>query len=74
MAGITLEIAERKLEMWLEAEDAVATGQSYTIGSRSLTRASLAEIRNQIDYWQTKVNSLKSGGGIRLTRPWVRDL
>lgn len=74
MAGITLEIAERKLEMWLNAEDAVATGQSYTIGTRSLTRASLAEIRKQIDYWSSKVNELKAGGGIRLARPWVRDL
>ena len=32
MAGITLETAQKHLDVWLEAEMTVATGQSYTIG------------------------------------------
>lgn len=42
-------IQNRRLEMYLEAERAVLSGQSYTIGNRTLTRASLAEIRKAID-------------------------
>ena len=63
MPVITLEIAQKHLQAWLEAEYAVAVaGQSYTIGSRSLTRANLAEIRDAITFWQAKVNELDSGG------------
>lgn len=54
MTGITLEIAEKHLDAWLEAELAVTTNQSYTIGSRTLTRANLSKIRKQIEYWQEK--------------------
>ena len=50
MSAITLEIAKEHLDIWLEAEKAVALGQSYTIGSRSLTRANLSEIRKSIQY------------------------
>ena len=55
---ITCEIAEQKLVMWLEAEEAVATGQSYTIGRRSLTRVNLAEIRKSIEYWEGRLEAL----------------
>lgn len=62
MAGITLEQAEAKLATWMEAEDAVASGQSYTIKDRSLSRADLSVIRETIDYWNTKVQMLSRGG------------
>jgi len=78
MAGITLETAQRHLDTWLEAELAVATGQSYTIGSRTLTRANLTEIRNAIDYWNKKAvaleNAKKAGGRNRVRRVVPRDL
>jgi hypothetical protein len=60
MAGITLEIAEKHLQTWLEAEEAVSTGQGYTIGSRTLTRANLTEIGNRIKYWDNIVKNLES--------------
>jgi len=67
MAGITLAQAEAQLSAWLDASTAVAQGQSYTIGARSLTRADAKEIREQIDYWENKVQKLSSGsGGIRV--------
>lgn len=76
--GITAEIAEKHLNEWLEAELAVCTGQSYTIGSRVLTRANLTEIRNAITYWQgwlSKLeNTAKSGGRNRIRRIVPRDL
>lgn len=77
MAGITLAQAEAKLQMWLDAMDAVATGgQSYTIntggGSRQMTRANLAEIQNQVEYWDRTVKRL-SRGGLRVRGVVPRD-
>lgn len=61
MAGITLEIAQARLTMWLAAEEAVAVrGQRYEVGDRSLTRADLAEIRKSISYWQEQVDKLNA--------------
>ncbi len=78
MAGITLETAKRHLDAWLEAELACTTNQSYTIGSRTLTRADLAEIRNTIKYWAGLVDKLeaaqKHGGRNRTMRIMPRDL
>ena len=45
MAVFSKKLCEQKLNTWLEAEESVATGQSYQIGTRMLTRASLKEIR-----------------------------
>jgi len=42
-------INNERLRQYLEAERAVLSGQSYTIGNRTLTRANLATIRNAID-------------------------
>lgn len=42
-------IQNARLKRYLEAEEAVLMGQSYTIGNRVLTRANLATIRNAID-------------------------
>jgi hypothetical protein len=62
MAGITLTQAEAQLAAWLEASTAVASGQSYTIGGRSLTRANAAYILQQIEFWDAKVQQLNRGG------------
>lgn len=78
MAGITLETAQRHLDAWLEADEAVTTGQSYTIGSRTLTRANATEITNKIKYWSDKVaqleNIAKNGGRNKVRRVVPRDL
>lgn len=67
MAGLTLSDAEAQLALYLTAEQKVLTGQEYTIGSRRLKRADLAEIRNGISYWQAKVQQFSNGGpGIRV--------
>jgi hypothetical protein len=65
MAGITLAQAEAKLTAYLAAEDAVLTGQAYTIGGRSMTRADLAQIRAGIAAWEQRVIRLTGQGGIR---------
>lgn len=50
-------VQNERLKMYLEAERAVLTGQSYTIGNRTLTRANLSTIRAAID-------SLIAGGAV----------
>ena len=78
MAGVTLEIAKKHLDAWLSAELEVTTHQSYTIGSRSLTKANLSEIRKQIQFWENEVarleNISKRGGRNRVFRAVPRDL
>lgn len=76
MPWITIEEAKANLNMWLEAEKAVATGQSYKIGSRSLTRASLSDITKRIAYWQNVIDQLEAGRGrgARVLRAVPRDL
>jgi len=64
MAGLDLATAQAHLDQWIAADLAVATGQSYTIGGRSLTRANAAEIRRNIDYWNRWVQRLSKGGGM----------
>lgn len=76
--GISLEVAKKHLDAWLTAELEVTTHQSYTIGSRSLTKANLSEIRKQIEYWSDQVarleNIVKRGGRNRVYRAVPRDL
>lgn len=78
MAGITKQVAQEHLDVWLEAEAAIATGQSYQIGSRTLTRANLDEVRKTITFWNNKVVAAENAeGGKGRNRGYhivVRDL
>lgn len=66
MAGIDLSTAQSHLNTWLAAETAVARGQSFSFGDRSLSRANLGEIRSQIELWDRKVNELTQGSRVRV--------
>lgn len=62
--AITLAEATAHLATWVAADTAVAKGQSYTIGDRTLTRAHVSEIRNQIQYWskiESKLQRIANG-------------
>lgn len=61
MAGISLTDAQAQLDLWMAANTAVASGQEYSIGSRSLKRTDAAEIREQIQFWDAKVKELSRG-------------
>ncbi len=65
---ITLEIAEKRLNEWLDAEAALNHVGSYQIGERTLTYRNLKEVRESIDYWQSKVNSIRRGGSFKISR------
>lgn len=76
MAVWTLAEARAHLAAWLAADTAVASGQSYQIGSRSLTRADVARIAERIAFWRGEVERLESnrGAGMRIMRAVPRDL
>lgn len=61
--GYTLSEAKKELELWKEAKRAAATGKSYQIGSRMLTRYSLAEINREIDKFADMVDVLTGASG-----------
>lgn len=75
MGWMTIDEARENLKIWLEAERAVATGQSYKIGTRSLTRANLDQIADRIAFWRGEIDKLESGRtGARVMRAVPRDL
>lgn len=75
MSDVTLAQAEAHLTAWLNADTAVASGQAYSIGDRSLTRANSREIRENINYWRGLVTRLTAGStGARVMRVLPRDI
>lgn len=66
MPEITLAQAEAQLTAWLTASTKVASGQSYAVGGRTITRADAREIRENIKFWNDMVKSL-NGKGMRIT-------
>lgn len=64
-----LKIYKERLELYYKAERAILEGaQSYSIGSRHLTRADLAEIRKMISTIEDGVDEMEaelSGGSRR---------
>lgn len=66
MAIFSKKICEQKLNTWLAAEEAIATGQSYQMGTHMLTRANLTAVREQIKFWAgelAKVEAEEQRGG-----------
>lgn len=78
MAVFAKKLCSEKLNTWLAAEEAVATGQSYQIGTRMLTRADLKQIRAEMEYWAGKLAEAEaaeqSGGRNRLYHFVPRDV
>lgn len=78
MAVFSKELCRKKLSTWLVAEEAIATGQSYQIGTRMLTRADLTQVREQLEYWGGKLAEAeaeeKQGGRNRAYRALIRDV
>ena len=70
--GYSLEEARQELELWKEAKRAAATGKSYQMGSRQLTRYDLSEIDKQIAFFAKAVEALASGTGGGLVRVSAR--
>lgn len=55
-----IERVRKELDMYYEAEIQVLSAQSYSVGSRSLTRANLAEIRAAIKEYENLLENLEN--------------
>lgn len=56
-----LETAKERLELYLAAEKAILEGaQSYSLGTRSLTRADLGKIQDEIEELYKTIDELES--------------
>lgn len=74
MPWITIEEARENLTMWLDAERAISTSQSYKIGTRSLSRADLSMVASRIAFWRNEIEKLENGQrGLRIVRAVPRD-
>jgi hypothetical protein len=75
-----LDSTKRRLDLYYAAENAVLSGQEYSIGSRRLKRADLNEIRSTISQLENKCDELQTqidnnGKGSRKAfRVTLRDL
>ena len=56
-SNIKLKMTKERLQKYYDCEEKILQGQSYTIGSRSLTRANLAEVQGMI----AKLEDVKYG-------------
>lgn len=70
--AFSVEQCISRLQMWLEAEEAIATGQSYTIDNRRLDRANLAQVRDQIKFWQKELANAQATANGRSRRRTIR--
>ena len=68
-----LETARKMLRGWIEAEQAVMTGQEYRMGTRTLRRADLRTIGERIKFWQDEVGRLEGKSRIRVKQIVPRD-
>ncbi len=65
MSNSVLEIKKKRLELYYEAEEKVLNSQSYTLGSKTLTRADLTSIQNMIKKLEGEIASLEQYGTMK---------
>lgn len=69
MAAIDLSTAQAKLTFWLGVEEKIALCQRVQYEARTLERANLGEVRQQIEFWERRVNrASRSVSGVTLQR------
>ena len=64
-ANTVLEIKKNRLKLYYEAEEKVLNSQSYTLGSKTLTRADLTSIQNMIKKLEGEIASLEQYGTMK---------
>lgn len=57
---ISYSEAVQTLKDWMAALSAAQSGQSYSIGGRTLTRQDITEIRSEIQRWHNTVAALEA--------------
>lgn len=62
MSNQRLAMKKERLQQYYDAEAKILKGQSYTIGSRQLTRANLATVQRIIKELETEIEALEERG------------
>ena len=67
---------QNRLELYYECEEKVLAGQSFTIGSRSMTRANLSEVVSMIKQLEDQIAAIDANGTTKrkVARIIPRDL
>jgi hypothetical protein len=68
-----LEVKKARLRLYLAAEKAILSGQSYEIEGLKLTRANLKDVQTMVTKLEAAVEKLSGGGGARLKYIVPRD-
>lgn len=69
-----LDRTKRRLELYYKAEEAILTGQEYTIGTKRLRRADLEDVQAMIKQLENEVESLQASGKNRALRGIPLDI
>ncbi len=69
-----LERTKKRLELYYKAEEAILSGQEYTIGTKRLKRADLADVQSMIATLEKEVKTLKSSGKNKALRGIPLDI
>lgn len=69
-----LDRAKRRLELYYKTEEAILTGQEYTIGTKRLRRADLEDVQSMIKQLENEVESLQASGKNRALRGIPLDI
>jgi len=64
---------QARLTRYLEAETAILKNQSYTIGTRTYTRANLRSVQEEIRALQAQLTGAVSSGTMRVRKIIFRD-
>ena len=56
-----LQVAKMRLELYLKAERAILSGQSYEAEGLKLTRANLADVQDMIADLEAQIGKLEAG-------------
>ena len=64
---------QARLTRYLEAETAILKNQSYTIGTRTYTRAHLRWVQEEIRTLQSQLTGVASSGTMRVRKIIFRD-
>lgn len=65
MSKQKLDFKKERLQRYYKAEEKILNGQSYTIGSRTLTKANLASVQRIIKELEAEVEVLEKRGSTK---------
>lgn len=71
---LELERAEKRLDLYYKAEEAILSGQEYSLGTRKLRRADLSDVQSMIRTLEKKIKSLEAGGKNMVVRAVPLDI